>query len=163
MTFTGQRVDMNHESRFKNGVGLTKKKQNISGVKRALYKSFAEYCDETRVNGPHYWQIGVTKGIGRLVWTIIPIVLLLTGLILILALWERYLSSPTRMTIGRPLSVAEVPFPAISICHPRTVVEYKAAEFVDRMWVGLALQRDSFNENHLFVAKYQRECPRLNS
>lgn len=106
----------------------------VSYLKRALGQTFEEYCSRTKVNGPYYWQKGVTRGRrGRIMWTIIPLGLMVTGLILVFSLWQRYLASPTRMTIGRPLFVTQVPFPAVSICHPRFVVEYKAAEFVERM------------------------------
>lgn len=107
--------------------------QRLSYVRIALGKTFEEYCRTTKVNGPHYWQKGVTRGRGRLIWTIIPIALMATGLLLVFSLWQRYLSSPTRMTIGSPLSVVDVPFPAVTICHPRTVVHYKAEDFVERV------------------------------
>lgn len=107
--------------------------QGVTSAKKAFGATFDEYCSTTKVNGPYYWQKGATKGAARVIWVIIPIVLLAMGLVLVFSLWQRYLASPTRMTIGRPLSVVEVPFPAITICHPRTVVEFKANDFVERM------------------------------
>lgn len=106
----------------------------VSYVSTAFGKSFDEYCSSTKVNGPYYWQKGVTTGRrGRIIWIIIPAALMIMGLFLVFSLWQRYLASPTRMTIGQPLMVVEVPFPAVSICHPRTVVEYKARDFADRV------------------------------
>ena len=102
-------------------------------MRQACGDTFQEYCRNTRVNGPRYWLRGVTSGWPRVFWTLIPIGLLATGLLLVWSLWQRYLSSPTRMTIGQPLSVAQVPFPAVSICHPQSVIDYKAEEFVQRM------------------------------
>lgn len=107
--------------------------ERVSLVRKALRKTFTEYCSTTKVNGPFYWQRGVTRGKERVLWVLIPGALLVMASVLVYSLWTRYLQSPTRMTIGRPLSVVQVPFPAVSICHPRTVVEYKALDFVERM------------------------------
>lgn len=107
--------------------------QGVSSVKKAVGETFYEYCGTTKVNGPYYWQKGVTRGYARVIWVIVPAGLLSMGLLLVFSLWQRYLAAPTRMTIGKPLSVTEVPFPAISICHPRTTVEYKINDFIERM------------------------------
>lgn len=108
-------------------------RQRVTLLWHALGETFEEYCETTKVNGPYYWQAGVSKGRAKIFWIIVPIGLLATGLLLVTSLWQRYLASPTRMTIGTPVSVTQVPFPAISLCHPRAVVEYKALEFIDRM------------------------------
>lgn len=55
--------------------------------------------------------------------------------VLVVMLWKKYLESPTRMTISAPLSTLEVPFPAVTVCHPQSVLDYKAEEFVDKMYV----------------------------
>lgn len=108
-------------------------RQRIDYVGRALGEAFEEYCRTTKVNGLYYLRRGATEGIGRRIWIALPVVVLLLAVLLVFSLWQRYLGSPTRMTIGSPLSVAEVPFPAVTICHPQSVIEYKAKDFVDRM------------------------------
>lgn len=123
-TKTSLRVNRNQHNRTK------KTRPDLQG---ALGQTFQEYCRTTKVNGPYYLQKEVTTGWARVIWTVIPIVLFATGLVLVLSLWSRYMSSPTRMTIGKPLSITDVPFPAVSICHTQSVISYKAQEFVERM------------------------------
>lgn len=107
--------------------------ENRPDLLGALGKTFQDFCRTTKVNGPYYLQKEVTKGWARAIWTVIPIVLFATGLVLVSSLWSRYMSSPTRMTIGKPLSITDVPFPAVTICHTQSVISYKAEEFVERM------------------------------
>lgn len=115
------------------GLNRPRVRQRMDYARRAVGEAFQEYCRTTKVNGLYYLRRGATEGSGRRIWIALPAVLLVLAVLLVFSLWQRYLGSPTRMTIGSPLSVAEVPFPAVTICHPQSVIEYKAKDFVERM------------------------------
>lgn len=39
------------------------------------------------------------------------------------------------MTMDAPQPIHSIPFPAITICHPQSVIEYKAKIFIEKMYV----------------------------
>lgn len=59
--------------------------------------------------------------------------ILLFGGYVVTELWHSFIEAPTRMTIDVPLSVNRIPFPAVTMCHPQTVLEYKEIEFINSM------------------------------
>jgi len=95
--------------------------------------TFYEYADITKVNGMHYLRRFVTSGWLRFMWSCIMISLLSFAATLIFLLYRRYLDSPTRVTISSPMPIVELPFPAITICHPQNIMEYKSKEFVKKL------------------------------
>lgn len=98
--------------------------------------TFYEWASITKVNGSYYLRRLVTTGWLRALWSCIMIGLLIFGATLIFLLYRRYVDSPTRVTISAPLSINDIPFPGITICHPQNVMEYKSKEFVKKMWVN---------------------------
>lgn len=95
--------------------------------------TFYEWASITKVNGSYYLRRFVTRGWLRALWSCIMIALLMFGATLIFLLYRRYVDSPTRVTISAPLSINDIPFPGITICHPQNVMEYKSKEFVKKM------------------------------
>lgn len=98
-----------------------------------LIATFYEYAGITKVNGMFYLRKFVTRGWLRLLWSCIMIALLSFSIALIYLLYRRYLDSPTRVTIASPKPINTIPFPAVTICHPQNVMEYKSKEFVKKM------------------------------
>lgn len=39
---------------------------------------------------------------------------------LLFLLYRRYIDSPTRVTIDKNLSIEDIPFPGITVCHPQS-------------------------------------------
>lgn len=128
------------------------KKPKQSNFKKTFIKTFHEYCIHTKVNGFYFYRKGVTKGLERILWIIIPILVFLFGIFMIILLWQRYLAFPIRITIGAALSTVQVskvslvtfddyssyifrkvPFPAVTICHPQNVIDYKIAPFLNKL------------------------------
>ena len=113
-----------------------KKYQQDSALKKivkVLTAVFYEFAEITKVNGMYYLRRGVTTGWLRLLWSCIMISLLSFAATLIYLLYRRYLDSPTRVTIAPTLSINEIPFPAVTICHPQNVMEYKSREFLKKV------------------------------
>lgn len=100
---------------------------------KVLVATFYEFAAITKVNGMYYLRRSVTRGWLRLLWSCIMIGLLSFAATLIYLLYRRYLDSPTRVTIDPPMSINSIPFPAVTICHPQNVMEYKSREFVKRV------------------------------
>ena len=112
-----------------------KKYQKItfkSKIINIFTETFYEYADITKVNGMYYLRQFVTKGWLRLLWSCIMIGLLSFAATLIYLLYGRYLTSPTRVTIARPMSIDTIPFPGVTICHPQNVMEYKSREYIKK-------------------------------
>lgn len=109
------------------------KRPKQSNFSKSFIKTFQEYCLNTKVNGFYFYRKGVTKGFERFLWLIIPILVFLFGIFMIILLWQRYLDFPIRITIGAVLSTVQVPFPALTICHPQNVVDYKIEPFLDKL------------------------------
>lgn len=99
-------------------------------LRRVLTEIFFEYAARTQTNGMYYLRRGNTTGLLRFLWSVIPVSILIFGGYLVFRLASAYLDSPTLMTIDRPRPVQAVPFPAVTLCHPQTVIAHKASEFV---------------------------------
>lgn len=69
----------------------------------------------------------------RWFWKLIPIVVLAFGVYLAVKLLNVYKEVPTLIIIDKPIPIQSVVFPAITLCHPQTVLDYKARLFVQRM------------------------------
>lgn len=111
----------------------TSQRKNVHNVGLAISKTFYEYAEMSKVNGMYYLRKTSTQGFSRLIWSLIPLLLLTFAALLVFFLWKRYLESPTRMTIATPLPSLDVPFPGITVCHPQSILDYKAVPFVNRM------------------------------
>lgn len=99
----------------------------------AINETFYEYVGITKVNGMFYLSKEMTSGFSRILWSFLPIIIFIFGLTMVVLLYYKYLDSPTRMTIASPLSILEIPFPAITICHPQNVMDYKVESFVNKL------------------------------
>lgn len=49
-------------------------------------------------------------------------------------LWDSFVYSPTRVT-SDSIEVSKVPFPAVTICHPQSVMDYQVERFLEEMYV----------------------------
>lgn len=115
---------------------IVKHRQKESFVRKVLnvlVETYYEYADITKVNGMFYLRKFSSGGCQRMVWSCIMIVLLSFSATLVHLLYRRYLDSPTRVTIDSPMPINTIPFPAVTICHPQNVIEYKSKAFVKRM------------------------------
>ncbi|XP_055594577.1 sodium channel protein Nach-like [Uranotaenia lowii] len=101
----------------------------------------------TKVNGMYYMRRNVTSGFARLIWVTILTTLFSLGVALVFLLWRRYVDSPTRMTVASEMKILQVPFPGITLCHPQSVVDYKAEKFVDKLKFPIGATRASILEN----------------
>lgn len=113
-----------------------KQRQKDSLARKILIviaKTFYEFAEVTKVNGMFYLRKHSTRGWLRFLWSCIMIGLLSFAATLIYLLYRRYLDSPTRVTIAAPKPIISIPFPAVTICHPQNVMEYKSKEFVKRV------------------------------
>lgn len=102
-------------------------------TRSAIKETFYEYAAITKVNGLFYLSKDMTRGFSRVLWSILPILIGIFGTFMVVLLYEKYLDSPTSMTIARPLPILNVPFPAITICHPQNVMDYKIESFLNNM------------------------------
>lgn len=84
-------------------------------------------------NYNNYFNSNIPFTLFRLFWIIIPITMLIFGSYLVFELAAKFLIAPTFMIIDTPQSILSVPFPAVTYCHPQTVLDHKAREFVQNM------------------------------
>jgi hypothetical protein len=101
--------------------------KKIAGV---IVDTFYEFASITKVNGMYYLRRFVTHGFQRFLWSCIMLFLLSFAVTLVYLLYRRFVDSPTRVTIDAPISIHEIPFPGVTICHPQNVMEYKSKEFL---------------------------------
>lgn len=114
--------------------GRTNKPQSINAtVWHVLKETFYEYAEMSKVNGMYYLRKNVTSGFPRLLWVLIIGSLFSLGVVLVILLWRKYVDSPTRMTVASEMSILQVPYPGITICHPQSVMDYKAEKLVDKL------------------------------
>lgn len=99
---------------------------------KVLVDTFYEFADITKVNGMYYLRRFITHGFQRFLWSCIIISLFIFAATLVVLLYQRFLDSPTRVTIASPMQIHEIPFPGITICHPQNIMEYKSKEFVKK-------------------------------
>lgn len=107
------------------------KESSIKKVINVIIDTFYEFAGITKVNGMYYLRRFITHGFQRILWSCIMLSLLSFAAALIYLLYRRFLDSPTRVTIASPMSIHEIPFPGITICHPQNVMEYKSREFIE--------------------------------
>lgn len=110
-----------------------KKTRNFHIGWKTIKQTFYDYADTSKVNGMVYLRRNKTKGIERWIWIIFIISTLIFGAFLVSKLWRKFFEVPTLMTIDAPQLVSEIYFPAVTICHPQTVIEYKSKIFVEKM------------------------------
>lgn len=115
---------------------LNPKKHQTASLKSKIIHvfvgTFYEYAAITKVNGMYYLRQFVTRGWLRFLWSCIMVGLLSFAATLIFLLYGRYLTSPTRVTIAPAMPISTIPFPAVTICHPQNVMEYKSKEFLKK-------------------------------
>ncbi|XP_052873493.1 uncharacterized protein LOC128278806 [Anopheles cruzii] len=99
----------------------------------AFKETFYDFTSVSKIHGSHYLQRHVTRGPSRVLWVGIILSFFVFGVALIVLLWQKFLDNPTRVTIASDMKLVEVPFPGVTLCHPQSVVEYKAKRFVERM------------------------------
>ncbi|KAG5683871.1 hypothetical protein PVAND_013132 [Polypedilum vanderplanki] len=133
--------------KFAGNVLLTNPKTYIkdSTLKRILdviIDTFYEFAGITKVNGMYYLRRFVTHGFQRFLWSCIMLSLFSFAITLVFLLYRRFLQSPTIVTIDAPIPIHDIPFPAVTICHPQNVMEYKSKEFLERAKLPLGLTRE---------------------
>lgn len=109
-----------------------KKDSTLVKVTKVLIDTFYEFAGITKVNGMYYLRRFVTQGFQRFLWSCIMLTLFSFAATLVTLLYQRFLDSPTRVTIAAPMQIHEIPFPGITICHPQNIMEYKSKEFVKK-------------------------------
>lgn len=127
---------------------------NFKFYKRVFSKTLYDYVDNSQINGFHYLKRGVTTGLGRIFWIILLNVMLVFGFILSFLTWNRFQTDPTQVTIGVPKKPHEVPFPAITVCHPQTVMDYKVERFLPKLKLPDHISRAEIAEKLLVLAKF---------
>jgi hypothetical protein len=108
------------------------KDSTIVKIAKVLIDTFYEFANITKVNGMYYLRRFVTQGFQRFLWSCIMLTLFSFAATLVILLYQRFLDSPTRVTIAAPMQIHEIPFPGITICHPQNIMEYKSREFVKK-------------------------------
>lgn len=99
----------------------------------SLCELFYDYAANTKVNGLYYLRHNNTRGSLRVLWTSVPISIMLFGAYLVVQLINNFQAAPTLIVIDRPRSVYKLQFPAVTFCHPQTVLDYKARQFVKQI------------------------------
>ncbi|XP_055527647.1 sodium channel protein Nach [Wyeomyia smithii] len=130
-----------------------------------IRETFYDYAKMTKVNGMYYLQRNITSGIPRLLWIALLATSLCLGIVLVFLLWKKYVDSPTRMTVAQEMGILQVPFPAVTICHPQSVMDYRAEKFVRKLKLPLGAKRATvieslpalgyFNEHQWSLPKIQ--------
>lgn len=131
--FIPRPVRVSQLGHLRNGDGSNPSQRRKVTAWAVLRETFYDYALMTKVNGMYYMRRNVTTGFARFVWVTILSTLFSLGVLLVVLLWKKYLDSPTRMTIASDMSILQVPFPGITICHPQSVLDYKAVKFVEKM------------------------------
>lgn len=67
-------------------------------------------------------------------WIIIPVLAIIFGAYLVVNLLRNYQEVPTLIIIDKPIAVQSVVYPALTFCHPQTVLDFKARQFVKNMY-----------------------------
>lgn len=70
-------------------------------------------------------------------WKLIPIVVLAFGAYLVVKLLNNYQEVPTLIIVDKPVATQSVVYPALTFCHPQTVLDYKARQFVQKMYKSI--------------------------
>ncbi|XP_035787391.1 sodium channel protein Nach-like [Anopheles albimanus] len=112
-----------------------------------LKETFYEFASISKIHGMYYLQKQVTSGLMRLLWIVIIAAFFAFGVALIFLLWEKFIDSPTRMTIASEMKIMQVPFPGVTICHPQSVMDYKAQRFVESIKFPLGATKDTILKN----------------
>uniref|UniRef100_A0A182IT54 Amiloride-sensitive sodium channel n=1 Tax=Anopheles atroparvus TaxID=41427 RepID=A0A182IT54_ANOAO len=112
-------------------------------VWQAVKDTFYDFASVSKVHGMYYLQRQATAGLVRLIWIIIIVAFFGFGVALIFLLWQKFVDSPTRMTIASEMKIMQVPFPGVTLCHPQSVVDYKAAQFVEKIKFPLGASKES--------------------
>ncbi|XP_039438732.1 sodium channel protein Nach-like [Culex pipiens pallens] len=131
--FIPRPVRVSQLGHLRNGDGSNPSQRRKVTAWAVLRETFYDYALMTKVNGMYYMRRNVTTGFARFVWVTILSTLFSLGVLLVVLLWKKYLDSPTRMTIASDMSILQVPFPGITICHPQSVLDYKAVKFVEKI------------------------------
>lgn len=118
----------------------------------ALKRVQLDYIEETKVHGFFFLRVDESIGFKRLKnvlvvtvvnndrkfflrifwWTIIILAFSFGGVILH-RLITQFFEVPFQITNPSPALLLSIPFPSVSLCHPQTVIKFKASQFVDRM------------------------------
>uniref|UniRef100_A0A336M005 CSON006246 protein n=1 Tax=Culicoides sonorensis TaxID=179676 RepID=A0A336M005_CULSO len=101
---------------------------------KVLTEVFYDFAENTKINGMHYLKRGVTTGILRILWAIWMITMLCFGAYIAILLWDSFVYSPTRVT-SDSVFVKEVPFPAVTICHPQSIMDYQVERFLKEIQI----------------------------
>uniref|UniRef100_A0A1S4H4X8 Uncharacterized protein n=4 Tax=gambiae species complex TaxID=44542 RepID=A0A1S4H4X8_ANOGA len=113
----------------------------------AVRDTFYDFASMSKIHGMYYLQRQVTTGFVRLLWIAIIVAFFVFGIVLIYLLWQKFVDSPTRMTIASEMKIVQVPFPGITLCHPQSVVDYKAERFVEKIKLPLGATKESVLKN----------------
>lgn len=70
----------------------------------------------------------------RIFWSIIIVISFLFGSYILAELLVRFFRAPIQITRADPELLMNIPYPAITLCHPQSVITSKAKPFVDSMW-----------------------------
>ncbi|XP_053686211.1 sodium channel protein Nach-like [Sabethes cyaneus] len=142
------RVSQLNHYRIDNPVPtVPKHKPKRVTFREVIRETFYDYAEMTKVNGMYYLQRNVTSGIPRLLWIVLLATSLCLGVVLVFLLWKKYVDSPTRMTVAPEMAVLQVPFPAVTICHPQSVMDYRAEKLVDKLKLPLGATRETVLES----------------
>lgn len=109
----------------------TQKKQ--SRMFLVLRETFYDYVTNSKINGMYYLRREVSHGYIRIFWSLLLFGMLCFGGLLAFLAWIKFVSFPTQMTIAEQLEVKDIPFPAITICHPQSVIDYQVTDFMKKM------------------------------
>ena len=104
-----------------------------SAIWQGIKNTWFEYAEMTKVNGMYYLRRNVTSGLPRIIWTIIITTLFSLAGVLLFFFWRKYVTFPTRVNVASPMTTLQVPFPAITICHPQSVMDYKIEKFMNNV------------------------------
>lgn len=66
-------------------------------------------------------------------WSTVIIIAFFIGAVILTHLISQFLQVPFQITVGYPAPLLSIPFPAITLCHPQTVIKFKAQKFIDTM------------------------------
>lgn len=105
----------------------------IKRISRVLLETFYDFADMSKINGMYYLQRGVTQGYVRIGWTLLMLAMLFFGGVLSVLAWIKFVSFPTQLTIAESMRVGDIPFPAVTICHPQSVIDYQVKKFMNQM------------------------------
>ncbi|XP_034256210.1 sodium channel protein Nach-like isoform X2 [Thrips palmi] len=103
-----------------------------SPLKSAVRQTINEFSENTSIHGVHYITEHGRRWIERLVWIVTELVCIVGAVFMLLYLLYKFQDNPTMTRVESSFhQLADLPFPAITLCNVNRIFRSKAQRFVE--------------------------------